>query len=191
MPGNNFRPTCPTGSGNMPSEFDQQDKLLRLLALKRHEAPPPGFFEVFPDRVRARILVEAKEPALAWWERLAAWRFWRPALAGACAALGAGLWIWQAGQRHHSAPGQPLAGEAVAAPQWVESSLTPATASGPFPGMRSGQNLSSGRVPLDSTPPGLFAPGAGLRSSLVPVVATGVHSGMTVTGLHTSPPWPR
>jgi hypothetical protein len=175
----------------MPSEFDPQDKLQRLLALKRHEAPPPGFFEAFPDRVRARILAEVKAPAPGWWERLAVGRFWRPALAGACATLAAGLWIWQAGQRPHSTTGQPLAGEAGAAPQWVESSLTPATASGPFPGTRTGPGLSSGRVPLDSVPPGLFAPGAGLRGSLVPVAATGVHSGITVTGLHAAPSWQR
>lgn len=175
----------------MPSEFEQQDKLRRLLALKRHEVPPPGFFEAFPERVRARILAGAKAPAPGWWERLALWRFWRPALAGACVALAAGLWIWQGEQRPSPATGQPLAGEPTTVPQWVESSLTPATASGPFPGMRTGQDPSSGRVSLDSVPPGLFAPGAGLRGVLVPVAATGIHSGITVTGLHAAPDRPR
>lgn len=175
----------------MPSEFDPQDMLQRLLALKRHEVPPPGFFEAFPDRVRARILAEAKAPSPGWWERLDVGRWWRPALAGACAALAAGLWIWQAGQRSHPTTGQPLAGEPATAPRWVESSLTPATASGPFPGMPTGLDLNSGRVSLDSVPPGLFAPGAGLRGVLVPVAATGIHSGITVTGLHVQPAWPR
>lgn len=173
----------------MPSELEPRDKLQRLLALKRHEVPPPGFFETFPDRVRARILAEAGRPAApGWWSRLCAWQFWRPALAGACVALAAGLWIWQ-GQQRPSAPSTPSQADATAPPRWADSSLTPATASGPFPGARPGPGL--GPISPETVPPGLFAPGAGLRGALVPVAATGALSGITVTGQHAPSGWPR
>jgi len=51
----------------MDENFDQ---LRRLLALKRYEAPPPGYFHNFSGKVMARI--EAAEMALApaWWQKL-------------------------------------------------------------------------------------------------------------------------
>jgi len=51
----------------MDENFDQ---LRRLLALKRYEAPPPGYFHSFSGKVMARI--EAAEVALApaWWQKL-------------------------------------------------------------------------------------------------------------------------
>ena len=39
----------------MSSEPENFDALRRLLALKRHEQPPPGFFESFSHRVLARL----------------------------------------------------------------------------------------------------------------------------------------
>jgi hypothetical protein len=67
------------------------DNLRRLLALKRYEQPPPGFFSHFSDRVIARI--EAEEmttPAPGWRRWLAALDF-RPSLAGAYGLLVVGL----------------------------------------------------------------------------------------------------
>ncbi len=176
----------------MTPDLEQGEKLRRLLALKRHEVPPPGFFEAFPERVRARLLAEAGQPTPAWWERLGGGilnRFWRPVLAGACVVLAAGIWVWQSGRRPHPTPGlaHPLAGEPAVRP-WMESSLTPATASGPFPGTPEAH--VGGPVParLGQAPPGLFAPGAGLRGGLVPVAMTGAVSGLTVTGVNASGP---
>ena len=61
----------------MEENFDQ---LRRLLALKRYEAPPPGYFHSFSARVMARI--EATEAALApaWWQKLGLDFNFKPAL---------------------------------------------------------------------------------------------------------------
>jgi hypothetical protein len=50
-----------------PNEFES---LRRLLALKRHEVPPPGYFRDFSARVIARIEANSVTAALPWWERL-------------------------------------------------------------------------------------------------------------------------
>jgi hypothetical protein len=76
---------------------DQPDfeALQQMLALKRHEMPPPGFFQRFPDRVRAAIAADRAERSRPWWERL--WRdaSWRPALVGACALGLVVLAVWK------------------------------------------------------------------------------------------------
>ena len=61
----------------MEENFDQ---LRRLLALKRYEAPPPGYFDSFSSKVMARI--EAAEAALApaWWQKLGFDFNFKPAL---------------------------------------------------------------------------------------------------------------
>ena len=59
----------------MDENFDQ---LRRLLALKRYEAPPPGYFHSFSSRVMAHI--EAAELAPAWWQKLGLDFNFKPAL---------------------------------------------------------------------------------------------------------------
>lgn len=82
----------------MGSNDDDFSELRRILRLKRHEPPPPGFFDRLPDRVRRRIVTEAATPPETWWARLTAAFSWRPALAGAF-ALGALSFLgWRAGQ---------------------------------------------------------------------------------------------
>lgn len=76
-----------------PTEFAA---LRRLLALKRHEVPPPGFFDRLPDRIRARVMAEADEAARSWWLRLRDSLAWRPALAGAVALSAVGMVVWRA-----------------------------------------------------------------------------------------------
>jgi len=75
--------------------------LQKLLALKRHEQPPPGYFNRFSDQVIIRI--EAGETGRSLGERLSfdvPWlrRFWslldaRPLLVGAIGAATCGLVI--------------------------------------------------------------------------------------------------
>ncbi|MFN0068485.1 MAG: hypothetical protein ACKVYV_12715 [Limisphaerales bacterium] len=71
----------------MDSILPEHERLLRLLALKRHEVPPPGYFDRFADRVVLHIKagqVPAPEP---WWARLREWLVTEPALAGSYAML--------------------------------------------------------------------------------------------------------
>jgi len=50
-----------------PEEFD---RLRKLLALKRHEQPPPGHFNHFSDKIIARIEAEGLCARNLWWQRL-------------------------------------------------------------------------------------------------------------------------
>src|SRR5262245_61109446 len=50
-----------------PQEFD---RLTKLLALKRHETPPPGYFNNFSDKVIARIEADGLFVRSSWWQRL-------------------------------------------------------------------------------------------------------------------------
>lgn len=82
---------------SMHPEQEDFSKLTRLLALKRHEQPPPGYFHNFPRDVVARIRAEESSAAghdlhnISWLKR-----FWvslenRPSLAGAFGAAVCGL----------------------------------------------------------------------------------------------------
>ncbi len=55
------------------------EQLCKLLALKRHEIPPPRFFNEFSGRVMARLAEPPREP-LTWWQRLGFDFDLRPAL---------------------------------------------------------------------------------------------------------------
>ncbi len=65
--------------------------LRRLLALKRHEQPPPGYFDRLANSVRTQLAEEqARQP---WWSRVFALWDIRPAWAGAFAVGVAGLYL--------------------------------------------------------------------------------------------------
>jgi hypothetical protein len=59
-----------------PNDFEQ---LRKLLALKRHEVPPPRYFNKFSGSVIARLTTAPAE-SLTWWQRLGLDFDFRPAL---------------------------------------------------------------------------------------------------------------
>lgn len=73
-----------------PEEFEE---LRRLLALKRHEVPPPGYFDRFSAQVMGRIEREAALAREPWWRGLFASLGWNRLLAVANLAALAGVGI--------------------------------------------------------------------------------------------------
>lgn len=123
---------------SMNPEQDNYQPVQRLLALKRHEQPPPGYFENFSGQVIARIQAGERAAPDSFWEWLSlegSWlqRLWvaletKPVFAG---ALGAGVC------------GLLLAGVLYS------QSIEPAPVTGFMPGME--------QAPLAAqTPSGLF-----------------------------------
>jgi len=77
-----------------PHDFET---LRRLLALKRHEQPPPSYFDQFSRQVMARI--RAEDRGGYFWETAWIQRLWaaieaRPVLAGGVGMLVCGLLVW-------------------------------------------------------------------------------------------------
>ena len=56
----------------MSNENSEFPELQRLLALKRHEQPPPGYYDRFPIRVMARIEAMERNTPVPWWKSLLA-----------------------------------------------------------------------------------------------------------------------
>jgi len=73
-----------------PSESDFA-RLKALLALKRHEQPPPGYFDRLPGQIIARIEREAAARRRPWWERWFNAPLSSPALGWAYAGLAVAL----------------------------------------------------------------------------------------------------
>jgi hypothetical protein len=86
----------------MNPDSENFDQLRRLLVLKRHELPPPGFFDKFSVQVILRIKAgETGEPAsAAWWSGDGSWlrRLWlgleaKPIMAGAFGVAVCGFFV--------------------------------------------------------------------------------------------------
>lgn len=77
------------------SDPQNSDRLRRLLALKRHELPPPVFFELLPRKIRAQLERESSRRSsfTAWWRRLALEWDLKPALAGFALIAAGGLYF--------------------------------------------------------------------------------------------------
>jgi hypothetical protein len=73
----------------MNSDPDNFEAVRKLMALKRHEQPPPGYFDRLPHRIASRLEREGGEPGF--WEKILAGFTFRPAFAYsfALAAFGA------------------------------------------------------------------------------------------------------
>ncbi len=69
---------------------DAEQRLVRLLALKRHEIPPPGFFDQLPVRILVNLRAGTEVVEIPWWTR--AWRvlIHEPMIGLSYAALGVG-----------------------------------------------------------------------------------------------------
>lgn len=75
----------------MNAEHDKEDELQRVLALKRHEAPPPRFFKGFSHQVLDRL--NSPEPVIpqTWWQRLGSDLESKPVLVCGSAIVVSGL----------------------------------------------------------------------------------------------------
>lgn len=75
-----------------PSE-ENFDQLKKLLELKRHETPPPGYFEDFSTNLIARIEAEDARPAAAGWRRFLPSFDTSPLMVGSYGVIAASLVI--------------------------------------------------------------------------------------------------
>ncbi|MBC8002125.1 MAG: hypothetical protein H7X97_06015 [Opitutaceae bacterium] len=126
-----------------PENFEQ---LQKLLALKRHEQPPPGYFNRLPGQIIARLEGENAARQNSFLEKLFAGTFFRPAVAYGflgvfCALAATGVVLTFTSQNETpmaqpdslqpfqlgAAPGRELANSSVVAPSL---SLTPASLNG-------------------------------------------------------------
>lgn len=73
---------------------DPHQSLLQLLALKRHEVPPPGFFDRLPRRILANIRAGSQIAERTWWQRVLETITQAPMVAGSYAALGVGALLF-------------------------------------------------------------------------------------------------
>lgn len=81
---------------SMNADPEQFEQVRRLLALKRHEQPPPGYFNDFSARVAARIKAGEEGGRDTWFQRFWATLEAKPIFAGAfgasvCAVLISGI----------------------------------------------------------------------------------------------------
>lgn len=112
----------------MNQEPDDQEfeKLRKLLALKRHEQPPPGYFDRLPGKIMARIEATEVKRQRPWWERWFSAPLSQPAVGFAYASLGALLVVGAVAiNRNFRSADQAT----IANPQPVHSVGTPA---GPY-----------------------------------------------------------
>ncbi|MBI2929240.1 MAG: hypothetical protein HYY24_26545 [Verrucomicrobia bacterium] len=65
----------------MEFQSDKTEQLMKLLACKRHEQPPPGYFTNFAVKVIARIEAQEMAQQSSWWQRLVAHFDAKPVLA--------------------------------------------------------------------------------------------------------------
>ena len=73
-----------------PEDFSE---IRRVLAWKRHETPPPGYFNNFSTKVIARIEAGRFTPAEPWWQALLRPLNWQRGLLGANVLIAAGVGI--------------------------------------------------------------------------------------------------
>lgn len=78
----------------MAAEDNNFDELRKLLALKRHEQPPPGFYDDLPGKVMQRIYAGDTAEDMPWLVRWFQSRLVRNAFVSSLGAATAGLMIY-------------------------------------------------------------------------------------------------
>ena len=110
----------------MEQNFDQ---LRKLLALKRYEQPPPGYFQNFSCKVIARIEAAELTAPASWWEKLG-FRFnLRPALMCGLSVVVCGLLSIGVISSLFGSADQPPLGLVMAPTADPSAALTPFNAS--------------------------------------------------------------
>ena len=77
----------------MNPDSENFEQLRKLLALKRHEQPPPGYFNTFSSKVIARIEAGESAERTSWYAKLLSLVEARPMLTGAFGATACALAI--------------------------------------------------------------------------------------------------
>lgn len=141
----------------MMPEQDNFDDLRRLLAVKRHEQPPPGYFDRLSVTIIARIRAGEVESKLTLKQRLFAEAPWlqqlwasfqhRPVFAGACSFAVCGLVA--AAVMYSDVPASPnlgsLAGSPIAeAAPWLSQGGGAGTAKATLVGFTNSEALPTG-----------------------------------------------
>ncbi len=75
----------------MDTEHNEFEQVQRLLALKRHEQPPPRYFQEFSSKVIARLQALEAARQVTWRQRLGLDFDFKPALMGAVGVVVCGL----------------------------------------------------------------------------------------------------
>jgi len=117
----------------MTPESENFEELRRLLALKRHEQPPPGYFTDFSAKVVARIEAAQEAAQLPWWRRAFLGLDAKPAMVCACSLAISGLVVlglsvasWNDGVAQAELP-------SARGPVLVAAEVTPAPATAQVP----------------------------------------------------------
>lgn len=69
---------------------DAEKRLVRLLSLKRHELPPPGFFDQLPSRILVSLRAGTEIAEQSWWEKVWQTVVQQPMVGLSYATLGVG-----------------------------------------------------------------------------------------------------
>jgi hypothetical protein len=95
---------------NSPDNFDQ---LRKLLAVKRYEQPPPGYFNSFAEKLTARIEAQSLAKPASWWRDCIAELLGKPLIASTYLFLFSGLLVVAIGLAQSSAGDDPQSSLAV------------------------------------------------------------------------------
>jgi|GEM_PF-1410505 len=111
----------------MENDPSSDPRIIRLLALKRLENPPPGFPDYFRGRVMRAIAAERERAERAWWNRFFDEVTWPRGMLAANTLTLAGVAFLAAAtfQVAHSVANEDLEGQAYAALPLPHNSMEP------------------------------------------------------------------